>query len=290
MNRRLAVIALALSWAPHAAAGPPAAPNPIGYCVDDVEKARAAGFDYAELAVRNFARLSDQDFADFLHKHDAVGLKTPTALVFLPDELKVVGPDVDEPRLMAYVRTAFARARKLGIELIVFGSGPARRVPAGFPKEEAFGQLVEFSKRIAPLASANGIVLGVEAQRREETNLVNSVAEALTWVEAVDQPNFQLIVDFYHLAMEKEDPAVLLKAARHLRHVHFANPNGRVFPSSSDEYDYSAFFENLRKIGYRGRISLEARTSDLAADAPKAIAFLRQAMTSGAPPPHGGTP
>jgi D-psicose/D-tagatose/L-ribulose 3-epimerase len=133
-------------------------------------------------------------------------------------------------------------------------------------------------------------VLAVEAQRREETNLVNSVSEALTWVEAVDHPSFQLIVDFYHLAMEQENPRILLKAARHIRHVHFANPNGRVFPASSDEYDYSAFFENLRKIHYQGRISLEARTRDLRVDAAKAIAFLRRAMASGVPPPGRTTP
>jgi sugar phosphate isomerase/epimerase/lysophospholipase L1-like esterase len=257
--------------------------NPIGYCNDDLEKTRAAGFDYGELAVRNFARLSDEDFARFLRKHDAAGLPTPTALVFLPNEMKIVGPAVDDKAAMAYVRTAFARARKLGVELIVFGSGPARKVPDGFSKDEAFRQLVAFSKRISPEAGKQGIVLGVEAQRKEETNLVNSVAEALTWVEAVDHPNFQLIVDFYHLAVEKEDPKILLKAAPHIKHIHFANPNGRVFPRSADEYDYSGFFENLRKIGYRGRISIEARTDDLPGDGPKAIAFLRGAMAA-APP------
>jgi D-psicose/D-tagatose/L-ribulose 3-epimerase len=253
----------------------------IGYCTDDLERAKAAGFDYAELAVRNFARLSEDDFAKLLLRQKAVGIPTPTGLVFLPTDMKVVGPDVDEAREMDYVRTAFARAEALGIGLIVLGSGPSRAVPEGFSKDEAIRQLVSFGRRIAPEAARHHIVLGVEAQRKEETNIINNLAEALVWVQAVDHPSFQLIVDFYHLALEHEDPVILLKAAGRIRHVHFANPIGRVFPKSPDDYDYSGFFENLRKIGYRGRISLEAHTEDLDRDAPLAIAFLRAAMTSG---------
>ena len=47
---------------------------------------------------------------------------------------------------------AWARLARLGTQIVVFGSGGARRVPEGFSKEEAFKQLVEFGKRIAPEA------------------------------------------------------------------------------------------------------------------------------------------
>jgi D-psicose/D-tagatose/L-ribulose 3-epimerase len=252
----------------------------IGYCTDDLEQAKAAGFDYAEVGVRTFTALSEGDFAKLLVRHKAVGLPTPVGYLFLPTDMKVTGPD--EAREMDYVRRALQRSQRLGIDIIVFGSGPARRVPEGFPQKRAFQQLVAFAKRIAPEAQKQGIVLSVEAQRKEETNIINTTAEAITWVEAVDHPSFQVMVDFFHLAFAKEDPTVLTRAKR-IAHVHFANPTGRVFPRDAAEYDYAGFFENLRKIGYRGRISIEARTSDLAADGPKAIAFLRSAYTF--PPP-----
>jgi sugar phosphate isomerase/epimerase len=57
-----------------------------------------------------------------------------------------------------------------------------------------------------------------------------------------------------------------------------ANPQGRVFPRALDEYDYAPFFAALRSIGYDKRISVEASTMDLAADAPLAIAMLRRTM------------
>src|SRR5262249_4328720 len=70
----------------------------------------------------------------------------------------------------------------------------------------------------------------------------------------------------------------ILKAGSHLRHLHMANPTGRVFPLSWDEYDYAAFFANLRTIGYSGRMSIEASTKDMAIEGPQAIALLRRAF------------
>jgi hypothetical protein len=88
----------------------------VGYCTDDLEKAKAAGFDYVELGVRNFVRFSEDDFARFVERHRAAGIPTPTGYLFLPSDLKVAGPAIDETRQMEYVRTAFVMARELGIE------------------------------------------------------------------------------------------------------------------------------------------------------------------------------
>ena len=161
---------------------------------------------------------------------------------------------------------------------MVVGSGTARQYPEGFSKEEAFRQLIDFFKRLGPEARTRQIVIAIEPLRREESNIINSMAEGLQLVEAVNDPNVQLNLDFYHLESEKEDPAIILKAANHIAHVHMANPIGRVFPLKWEEYNYAPFFENLRKIGYDKEISVEAATKDFPNEAPRAIAFLRNAM------------
>jgi sugar phosphate isomerase/epimerase len=86
------------------------------------------------------------------------------------------------------------------------------------------------------------------------------------------------MIDFYHLSREAENPAIVSRAKDHIRHLHMANPNGRIFPLAWDEYDYAPFFTALRQIGYSQRISVEASTKDLAADGPRAIALLRRAF------------
>jgi sugar phosphate isomerase/epimerase len=179
---------------------------------------------------------------------------------------------------MAYVRKAFARLSRIGTEIVVFGSGGARRVPDGFSKDEAFRQLTDFGRRIAPEAQARGITVAIEPLRHEESNIINSAAEGLALVEAVGHPNFQLMIDFYHLASEKEDPSIVVRAGSHLRHLHTANPTGRVFPRQWEEFDYAPFFATLRNAGYQKRISVEANTTDIATDGPQAIALLRRAF------------
>jgi len=258
----------------------PAATLTVGYCTSwkNLAAAKAAGFDYAELATTEIAALSDEEFERARSAATGVGLPTPASNLFLPATLKVTGPDVDVDRQIAYVTTAFDRVSRLGVDTVVFGSGGARRVPDGFPRDAAFRQLVDFGRRIAPLARARGVTVTVEPLRREETNIINSAAEGLELVEAVNDANFQLMVDFYHLASEHEDPRIIVRARTHLRHLHMANPAGRVFPRTAEEFDYAPFFAALRAIGYDRRISVEASTTDLQADAPRAIALLRRAF------------
>jgi D-psicose/D-tagatose/L-ribulose 3-epimerase len=267
------------------AEAPPALDVKVGRCtdVDKLEETKAAGFDYAELGTRNIAKLSDDELAAALAKHKAVGLPTPVANVFLPNDMKVVGPDVNEKANLEYAEMAFDRMSKFGVQIIVFGSGGARKVPEGFSKDEAFNQLVAFAKKIAPMAQAKGITLAVEPLKSQETNIINTAAEGLKWVKAVDHPNFRLMVDFYHLASEKEDPKILVEARDYIKHFHIANPNKRVFPMSATEYDYAGFFENLKKMGYHGRISVEAGTKNFAEEGPKALAFLRTSLGQPAP-------
>jgi D-psicose/D-tagatose/L-ribulose 3-epimerase len=255
-------------------------PVQVGFCTPlaNIEAAKAAGFDYVELGTSEIAALSDADFEQTAARLRQAGIATPAANLFLPPTLKVTGPAIDQDQQMAYVRKAFTRLSRLGTQIVVFGSGPARMVPEGFPKDRAFQQLVDFGRRIAPEARARGITVTVEPQRRQETNIINSAAEGLDLVNAIGDPNFQLMIDFYHLASEHEDPAIVVRAGTHIRHLHTANPDGRVFPRKWDEYNYAPFFAALRQIGYDKRISVEASTKDLPADAPLAIALLRRAL------------
>jgi D-psicose/D-tagatose/L-ribulose 3-epimerase len=255
--------------------------NAIGYCVGlkGLETAKAAGFDFVELGTTELTALADADFEAAVAQVKAVGIPTPNANLFLPASLKLTGPEAATPeQQMAYVTKAFTRLERLGVKILCFGSGGARRVPDGFSKDEAFAQLVAFGKRIAPEAKAHGITVVIEPLRRQETNIINTAGEGFALVKAIAHPNFELLVDFYHLASEQEDPKIILEAKYHIRHLHMANPQGRVFPLTWDEFDYAPFFANLRTIGYAGRMSIEASSPDVPAQAPKSIELLRRAF------------
>jgi sugar phosphate isomerase/epimerase len=250
----------------------------VGYTatLPELEATQAAGFDYIELRVSEIAALSDAEFEQTVQRIKRLTIPTPVANYFVPGSIKLTGPKTDPAKEMAYVNLGLDRMKRLGVEYIVFGSSGARNYPKDFPKEEAYAQLVDFAKRVAPEAQRRGIVILVEPLRKQESNIVNTDREGLEWVKAVNHPNFQLMVDFYHLAIEHEDPVIIEQAIGYIHHLHMANPEGRVFPLSWKEYDYSPFFAALRRAGYHGRISIEASTTDIAKDGPIAIKMMRE--------------
>jgi sugar phosphate isomerase/epimerase len=280
MTKALACLVLLSAGLSLTAAQPPAGKVAVGYCTGlaNLEAAKAAGFDYVEVSATEIANLSDADFEAAAAKIKTIGIATPVANLFVPGAIRLTGPDTNPEQQNAHVKKALTRLARLGTQIVVFGSGGARRVPDGFAKEEAFKQLVDFGRRAAEEGRAHGITITVEPLRRQETNIINSAAEGLALVDAINHPNFQLMIDFYHLASEQEDPAIVLRAKDRLRHLHVANPKDRVFPANWEEYDYAPFFANLKKIGYDKRISVEGRTTNLAAEGPPAIALLRRAF------------
>jgi sugar phosphate isomerase/epimerase len=260
---------------------PPPVPSfPIGWCIraqgSAPDDARAAGFEYVELAMQDVLSLSDEEFDKAVARFAALGVPALVGYNVVPAELMLVGPDADRAKQDAHLARALARAKRLGLKMVVLNNGPARKVPDGFDKAKAWKQLVDFGRRFAAEAKKNDLTVLVQPLRAEETNLVTNVPEALALIKAVARPNFQLLVDYSFMAMQNEDPAVLARAKGHLRHVWISNPNGRVYPMNAGEADYPGFFAALKKIGYRGGISIHARTDNFFADAPPALAFLRK--------------
>jgi D-psicose/D-tagatose/L-ribulose 3-epimerase len=231
-----------------------------------------------DLRTSEVAALSDVDFAQLAAKLKQIDMPVLDTYLFIPANIKLTGPNIDKDQQMAYVRLALDRVSQLGARVVAMGSGPARSYPDGFSKDQAYAQLVDFCKRIAPEARARNIVIAIEPLRPQESNLIQSLAEALTFIKTVNDPNIQLNLDYYQFEMVKEDPADILAAGDHIVHVHMANPNGRVLPLRWDEYNYAPLFANLRKIGYKREMGVEATSNDFAQQAPESLAFLRSAL------------
>jgi D-psicose/D-tagatose/L-ribulose 3-epimerase len=238
------------------------------------------GFEYCEPSVVKVMSLSDADFETTRAKIAATPVHVESMNVLLPGDLKVVGPDVDQAKIKSYIESAFVRAGALGTKIVVFGSGGARKVPDGFSQTQAWSQLVDFLRLMGEEIDRKkyGFVIGIEALRKEESNIINKTADAYQLALDSKHPKINIICDFFHLASENEDPKVLLRVKDRLVHLHFANEcNKRLFPKDPGECPaYSPFFANLREIGYQGRISIEAGTTDFNADAPVGLATLHQ--------------
>lgn len=260
----------------------PVSNHPIGRCVRVLgvtapEDAKTAGFEYVELALQDLLPLPDAEFAKIVERIRKLGLPAISGYGFMPADVAIVGPGVDWAKVDDALRHGIGRAKQLGLSMVVYGNllNRSRRAPEGFSPAEAGKQLQDFGKRAAREGKRHGITVLFEPMPVSSTNTINTVAEGLALVEAVNDPNFQLLVDFGYVTQSKEDLKILHKAAKHIRQVEIQNPNGRVYPKTADEADYASFFRALKEGGYRGGFSIHGAPTDFFTDAPRAIGMLR---------------
>ena len=250
--------------------------DPVG--IESVESMAEMGFDYVELSLAHMTRYREERFRTLLGRVARTGLQCEACNNFFPPDVRLTGPDADLDSGLGYASLAMARAERLGVEIIVLGSSGAKNLPAGFPVEKAHRQFVELLRRLAPIADQHKITIALEPISRPEANFVIFTGEGLELVREVDHPSIRLLVDYYHMAGESESPDILHDAGDVIRHVHFARPGDRVFPTKwEDRFD--PFFKALGDIHYSGRISIEAFTADFEGDGPRALDQLRQAVS-----------
>jgi sugar phosphate isomerase/epimerase len=202
---------------------------------------------------------------------------------FVPPDITLVGDARERKRIEAYVAVSARRVAALGGKIIVFGSGKARSIPQGFSRKTAEDHLVEFLNLAADPAGANGIRIAIEPLNRSESNVVNSLAEAVALAERVNRPEIGVLVDFYHLDCEKESMDHIRQAGKRLIHVHVADA-GRLYPGSGS-YDYPGFWSALRGAGYDGRITIECNWRDFPKEVAPAMRFLRGSAALKIPSP-----
>ena len=256
----------------------------FGICTDlrNAPALQNAGWDYIEENVQ--ARLEGALDEDQWTGREAIArspLPVLAANCLLPGSMKVTGPEVDHDTLLRYVTNVTRRAGETGIQRLVFGSGAARAVPTGFDSSAAREQILHFLRMSAPLAERAGVTLVIEPLNRRECNIINSVAEAMQYVLAVDHENIACLVDTYHLWLEDEPVNHVRQASSAIRHVHVADKEGRVPPGVSGQSNYRPVFQALKAIGYDDMISVEANFPDIAAGGADVLAFLRREWDEG---------
>lgn len=257
----------------------------IGVCAatshfDDIVR---YGFDYLEPAAAAIAAMDETTYQAFKSRVLASPVRCEAFNSFLrrPD-LKVVGDDVRRLDLIGYLEADLQRCAELGGQVVVWGSARSRNVPPGFSRARAWNQIVEFLHMAGDIAQPKGLVVAIEPLRSQESNILNTGAEALRMVRQVAHPNVKMIIDYFHLSQEHESPEILWEARKEIVHFHFANPHGRVWPRSpGEDAGYAPFFAQLRKLiiktHWRGGLSIEARGT-FAQDAAASLAFFHQEL------------
>jgi len=180
--------------------------------------------------------------------------------------------------LCADLATAGARQRPV----VVFGSPKQRTSVAGSSPAEALKFFVEGLAQLASQAEARDVTLLVEALSPSQTDVVTSLAEAVSIVKSIGSPAVQTMFDVHNAIDESEPHTVLIERYfSYIRHVHVNEMDGRE-PGMGD-YDFLILLRKLAELNYTGWVSLEA--FDFSRDprdvAARAIRTLQAAQSAG---------
>jgi sugar phosphate isomerase/epimerase len=136
-----------------------------------------------------------------------------------------------------------------------------------------------FTYRLPPMNSPRsqaGDRKTVSDSLRYQDHMINTLADARSYIEENQLKHTQIIGDFYHMNIEEDDISQAFHKNRDLLgHVHIAD-NHRYQPGSGS-IDFKKHFEQLRADGYDGYIVYEGRirAEDPAAAYQQSLQFLR---------------
>ncbi len=157
-----------------------------GICagIEEAETVKAAGFDYLEMNVLDGLRPLEKEnpVPEALQRLQKVGISCEGLNILLPGTHRVTGPEVDEEKLTSYLKVVGERAGQLGVKVIVFGSGGARRVPDGFPRDKAAEQILWFMRRAGEALAPHRITLVLEPLCKWVSNVIPLVSEGAGYV------------------------------------------------------------------------------------------------------------
>ena len=256
----------------------------FGICrgLDDFDAIRngvAVGADYLETGFGCLVDYDDAKFSECKSVLDSLNFKCLASNSFIPGDMALVGDSVDYGRITDYLDRGFERAKILGVEKIVLGSGRARSYPEGFSPEKAKEQLAFFLKEYAaPRAGKIGASIVLEPLRFCESSMIYTVADGVEMAELCGADNVFGLADLYHVYGNDDSISGMRNFNGKVIHSHIAEPVNRTYPKASDReeaiYIYREFIKTLQDIGC-GTCSVEARTDDFNEDIKDAISLLK---------------
>lgn len=157
------------------------------------------------------------------------------------------------------LRLSVETARRLGAPVLIGQAGDELPDVSRRVQHDA---IVECLARAADVLAGSGVRLALEPLNTRVDHagyFLDSTAEGLDIVDAVDRPEIGLLYDLYHSMVMDEDPQTVL-AGRLARvfHIHVADHPGRNEPGSG-RLPLGQTIDWLTAAGYRGAAGLEFR-------------------------------
>ncbi|PSL25235.1 sugar phosphate isomerase/epimerase family protein [Dyadobacter jiangsuensis] len=225
--------------------------------IDLLAKVKNMGYDIIEIAVED-TRIIDWK----LIKETArdLDLKITISGAFGP-ERDISSTDPAFRKIgKQYIIDCIRIAEQMGSPLFggpLYSAVGKTRIVSPEQKKQEREWCVDILKEVSQIAGDCGVTLGLEPLNRFETDMVNTVDQALSILEEVGNPNLKIVLDTFHSNIEEKDiPASIRKIGKELLcHVQ-GNESDRGTPGTG-HLEWQGIQEALTEIGYDGAVVIE---------------------------------
>ena len=216
---------------------------------------KGTGYDGVEVPVFD---LDPVKWTRWGRRLDDLGLERTANHVVAP-EFNPVSPD-PAVRRAAYehMTRVIDCCREVGAKVLAGPHQIALGVFSGRgPTDEEWARSVDHIRRLAEYAAQADVTLTEEVVNRFELYLLNTLAQAVRFVDEVGHPNCRIHLDTFHANIEEKSSGDAIRAAgSRIGYVHISE-NDRGVPGSG-HVAWDATFDALRDVGYDGWLTVES--------------------------------
>jgi len=169
----------------------------------------------------------------------------------------------------------------IGGKVIVVGSPKQRSLLPGVTADQAWDWATEVFRPAVVQAESRGVTICFEPLPAEDTDFINTAAEAVRFTRQLSSPHFQVILDVRAMSHEsKPIPEIIRESRGAFAYVH-ANDRNLKGPGFG-EIDFKPIAAALREVGYDGTVSVEVFTFEEGPEviAARSLAYLRETFGS----------
>jgi D-psicose/D-tagatose/L-ribulose 3-epimerase len=220
-----------------------------------LELVKRAGYDGVEVPVFDLDRAK---WAVWARRLDDLGLERTANHVIAPEFNPIDADPAVRQRAYEHMQGVVDCCATVGATVLAGPHQIALGVFSGRgPTDDEWRRSVDHIRRVAEYAAGAGILLVEEVVNRFELYLLNTMDQAIRFVDEVGHPNCRIHLDTFHAHIEEKRPGdAIRRAGARIGYVHISE-NDRGVPGSG-HVAWDETFDALREVGYDGWLTVES--------------------------------
>jgi len=229
---------------------------------------REAGYEAIEIAPFQFKPLitditaADREYMRQTAEKAGLVVSAIHWVLAYTEGFHVTHPDCEvRMRTGEYLQAAVDFCADLGGKYVIFGSPKRRDLLPGVTREQGGDWALESIAPAVERGAERGVTFCLEPLGPNESNFLNTAAEAIELVRRLPSPHFQIMLDVKAMSTEgKPIGDVIREASGSFKYLHVNDPNlkGPGFGA----VDFVPIGKALREVGYDGFASVEVFNFD----------------------------